>query len=298
LDERIFTDEHGVDVFFRRWSIDDPRAVVVILHGASEHSGRYARFAEALNAHGCAAYAIDHRGHGETSAVTGVGLIGAGGGQAVIDDVHELVKIAESEHIDTPIVLFGHSLGSIIGLGYLTQHSVGLRAGVLSGFATPLGEEAAGLRGLFQGMVDAGQADDPVDILGSFNAAFEPARTPFDWLSRDEAEVDAYVADPYCGDAHKLTYGYFAALFNAAGDSIEPKALAEIACPVLLITGDQDAAAGMGANATALETALRDVGVDVTSLLYEGARHELLNETNRDEVTDDVIGWIGDHLPA
>ena len=286
-----FTDRHGVEVFTREWEHADPAASVLIAHGASEHSGRYDRFGRALVDAGFAAYALDHRGHGRTADSTGVGRMGEPGGMAVIDDLDELADRALAAHSGRPVVLFGHSLGSMISLAYATHHADRLAGLILCGFAAPM-NDLAGVRDLFQGAVDAGMAEEPIDLLAGINEPFEPARTKFDWLSRDEAEVDAYLADPLCGDDHPLTYGFVLGLFDVVAPAIEPDALARISCPVWLIAGDQDPAAGNGENVRVLEERMRAAGVTVTSRLYEGARHELLNETNRDEVTADLVAWL------
>lgn len=289
MQERTFVDAYGVEIFSRWWMIDAPRAVVLIAHGASEHSGRYDRFARALNAAGYAAVAIDHRGQGRTSAVTGVGVLGEGGGAAVVTDLVELGAAAVAEAGGAPLVLFGHSLGSLIALGYLADHSDALAAAVLCGFPIdPAG--TAVMAELLQGAVEAGMGDAPMDALSANNEPFEPARTPFDWLSRDAAEVDAYLADPYCGDQHPLTYGYFAGIAGVVAPAAE--AIDRIGCPVHVIAGDQDPAAGMGAHPRALADLFTAAGVDTTLRLYEDARHELLNETNRDEVTADLVTWL------
>ena len=294
MDERTFVDTHGVEVGSRWWATDAPRGLVVISHGASEHSGRYDRFARALNAAGFAAVAIDHRGHGGTGAVTGKGVMGPGGGPAVIDDLHELRAAAQaSVGADVPVFMFGHSLGALIALPYLTQHSAGLAGGVLCGFPADV-NEVASLAGLLQGFADAGMRDEPaVDLLRDNNKPFEPARTPFDWLSRDPDEVDRYIADPLCGDDNPLTYGYLIDLFGVVAPAREQ--LASIACPVLVIAGARDAAGAMGAHPTALAGALTAAGTEVDFTLYEDARHELLNETNRDAVTSDVVAWLDAH---
>jgi alpha-beta hydrolase superfamily lysophospholipase len=269
--------------------VDAPRAVVLIAHGASEHSGRYDRFARALNDEGYAAVAIDHRGQGGTSEATGVGVLGPGGGAAVITDLVELGTWARDEAGGVPLVLFGHSLGALIGLGYLAEHSATVAAAVLCGFPIdPAG--AVVMAELLQGAVDAGMGDDPMDALSANNEPFEPARTPFDWLSRDPAEVDAYLADPYCGDAHPLSYSYFAGIAGVLAPALG--ALDAIGCPVHVIAGDRDPAAGMGAHPAALVDALVGAGVDATLRLYPEARHELLNETNRDEVTAHLVAWL------
>jgi alpha-beta hydrolase superfamily lysophospholipase len=295
MHEQTMIDSHGVEVFSRWWPIDSPTGVVIIAHGASEHSGRYGRFASALNDAGFAAVAIDHRGHGRTGKSPGPARMGAGGGQAVIDDLHELRGLVESS-IDTgtPVFFFGHSMGSLIGLAYLTQHADGLAGGVLCGFAADVGNAGA-LASLLEGFAEAGMRDEPAaDLLASNNTPFEPARTPFDWLSRDPEEVDRYIADPFCGDGNPLTYGYLIDLLGVVAPATEH--LAAISCPVLVIAGDQDPAAAMGANATLLADALAADGVAADVTVYEGARHELLNETNRDEVTGDIVDWLRSHL--
>jgi alpha-beta hydrolase superfamily lysophospholipase len=283
-------DAHGVEVFTQWWPADDPRGLVVISHGASEHSGRYERFAHALNTAGFAAVAPDHRGHGRTAAATGRGLMGPGGGQALVDDLHELRDAASaSVGADTPIYLFGHSMGALIALAYLTQHAAGLAGGILCGFPADVGDTAP-ITALL-GDVDAATRDQPITgLLASNNAPFEPARTAFDWLSRDPDEVDRYIADPMCGDDNPLTYGYLIDLFGIVTPARDH--LAAISCPILVIAGDHDPAAGMGAYATGLATALATAHVTVETILYEGARHELLNETNRDDVTADIVDWL------
>ena len=292
MDERTFVDAHGVEIFTRCWTIDDPRAFVLIAHGASEHSGRYDRFARALNVAGFAAVALDHRGHGRTGAGTGAGVMGLGGGRAVIDDLHELRTAAQS-HIgrDVPVFLFGHSMGSLIALAYLTHHADGLAGSVLCGVPVNV-DDAASIATMLEAAAAGGMRDEPVGDLSN-SAPSESARTPFDWLSRDPDEVDRYIADPMCGDDNPLTYGYLIDLFEVISPARDQ--LASIPCPVFVIAGDHDPAAGMGTHATTLADALTEAGVDVDVALYEGARHELLNETNRDQVTSDIIRWLGAH---
>jgi alpha-beta hydrolase superfamily lysophospholipase len=291
VEERTFVDAHGIDVFSRWWPTDDPRGVVLVSHGASEHSGRYDRFARALNDAGFAVVALDHRGHGRTAPSTAPGVMGPGGGNAVVDDLHELGGAAASRFgPDVPVHLFGHSMGSVVALAYLTRHADRLAAAVLCGFPINV-DDAASLGSALEGLADAGMRDEPAaNLLSDNNAPFEPARTPYDWLSRDPDEVDRYVADPMCGDDNPLTYGYLIDLFEVVAPAGER--LRSISCPVLVIAGDQDPAAGMGDHPKALARALADAGVDVDLALYDGARHELLNETNRDEVTADVIDWL------
>ena len=292
MEERTFVDAHGVDVSTRWWTIDNPRALVLISHGASEHSARYDRFARALNGAEFAAVALDHRGHGRTGSVTGAGIMGPGGGDAVIDDLYELRAAAQSNvGSDVPVFLFGHSLGALVALAYLTRHADGLAGSVLC--AVPVNvDDTATIATMLEAAASGGLRDEPVAILSN-NAQPESARTPFDWLSRDPDEVDRYIADPLCGDDNPLTYGYLIDLFDVVAPARAE--LASITCPVFVIAGDQDPAAGMGAHAITLTDALKSAGVDADLTLYEGARHELLNETNRDQVTGDIIHWLQSH---
>jgi alpha-beta hydrolase superfamily lysophospholipase len=295
-DERTFVDAHGVEVFSRWWLVDAPRGIVLIAHGASEHSGRYERFARALNDAGFAAVALDHRGHGRTAVATGAGIMGPGGGRAVVDDLDALrASVTSIAGATVPVFLFGHSMGSLVALGYLAQHADGLAGSILCGVAANV-DDAPSVGALLAGFADAGLRDQPVEhLLGDNNTPFEPARTGYDWLSRDPDEVDRYIADPMCGDDNPLTYGYLIDLFEVVAPARD--LLGTITHPVLVIAGDQDPAAAMGAHATTLADALRASGVATDLRLYEGARHELLNETNRDEVTADIVEWLQSHAP-
>ena len=218
--------------------------------------------------------------------------MGPPGKQALVEDLDQLVDMAVSEERSAPIVAFGHSMGSMITLAYAVEHADRLAAVVLSGFPMSVQGAAAMLANFESAKAAVPSLDTPIDALAELNTPFEPARTPFDWLSRDSDEVDKYVADPMCGSDNALTLGFILDFVGLAIDAVAPEALARISCAVLLITGAQDPAAQMGANADELEKALQTAGVDATSIVYADARHELLNETNREEVTADVIDWL------
>jgi alpha-beta hydrolase superfamily lysophospholipase len=246
-----------------------------------EHAARYRRLAEALVGAGYVVYANDHRGHGATAgSAENHGDLGPGGWSGLVSDLGELGTVARREHPGVPLVLVGHSMGSFAVQGYLLDHSADVDAAVLSG-TTAIDIVAPGI--------------DPtkeVD-LSAFNAAFEPARTEYDWLSRDPAEVDAYVADAACGFG--LNPQATASMLDGLADTGDPARLAGIRpeLPIYLLSGDADPLAGGGALIELVADRYRQAGVkDVTVALYPGARHEVFNETNRDEITANLIEWL------
>ena len=277
------TSADGEEVFVYRWSGDrQPRAVVQIAHGMGEHAARYARLAEALVGEGYVVYANDHRGHGRTAGTADRhGDLGAGGWNGLIDDISAVTSRARQEHPGLPLVLLGHSMGSFALQQYLLDRSGDIDAAVLSG-TTAVDVIAPG--------IDTSQPAD----LSAFNAPFEPARTEYDWLSRDTAEVDAYVADPACGFG--VNPAGMAQMMEGAAALADPDRLAAIRSdlPIYVFSGDADPLAGGGPLVEMVGDRYRMAGVkDVTVRLYPAARHETLNETNRDEVTADLITWLG-----
>ncbi len=261
----------------------EPRGLVQIAHGLAEHAARYERFTTALNGAGFLAFATDHRGHGRTGADR-LGDFGAAGFDGLIADVAQCGASIAAEHPDLPMYLIGHSMGSFAAQAVITDHSDRYAGVVLSG-STVLDVLAAGMA----------ESEGPVG-LEAFNIGFEH-RTGYEWLSRDEAEVDAYVADPWCG--FDLPDEAVPSLFAPAARLADPSVLAGIRSdlPILIASGSDDPLAGGGQLVELLGQRYRDAGVtDVTVTVYPGARHEILNETNRDEVTADIIGWLSRHV--
>jgi alpha-beta hydrolase superfamily lysophospholipase len=298
-DVHVFQSAGGVHVTYRRWLPDgDVRGTIQLLHGASEHSGRYHRLAGALTARGLAVHAMDLRGHGRTAEGTGTGRLGEPGFEGVLDDVQGLHLVAAEQHPGVPRLLLGHSMGSIIALAAAERDGGDLAGLALSG---PLGvnPQLADTVSQLEVALANGMADQALDALGGFNAAFQPARTPYDWLSRDDAEVDAYLADPLAGDEMPLTYGYAAAVFGASLRAASPEGVAGLpdGLPVLLLSGSRDPVGGAEAGqVTALADLLRDRGLPVEQHVYPDARHEVFNETNRDEVVADLMEWVEQRL--
>ncbi|SDS29470.1 Lysophospholipase, alpha-beta hydrolase superfamily [Nocardioides scoriae] len=272
----------GVTVQAYRWDPEgEPTAVVRLTHGMGEHALRYGHLAGQLTARGWVVYAQDHRGHGATARRAGTepGVIGADGWTELVEDVGRLGALARDAHPGLPHVLLGHSMGSFATQQFLLGHADDVDAVVLTGTAAiDLLEPALDL-------------DAPID-LSAFNAPFAPARTDYDWLSRDEAQVDAYVADPLCGFGLDGAGGK--QMFVAARPLADAEVLDALpdGLPVLVAVGTHDPVGGDLALVNALVSRYTAAGLDVTLLTYDGARHEVFNETNRDEVEADVVGWI------
>jgi alpha-beta hydrolase superfamily lysophospholipase len=291
----FFTDSDGVEVAFYRWMPStNPKAIVLIAHGASEHGARYDRFASFLAGHGFAVFAQDHRGHGNTAKATGVGILGPNGWKGAIEDEHEINALARAAVPDVPVVLFAHSMGSFLAQQYLQTYSGEVDAAVLSGSSGGMGDVKGTVELLDAIIPDAG-ADSPSPGFATFNEQFAPTRTEFDWLSRDPAEVDKYIADPLCGDDVPLTLGFARSMLGDLAEVWDPANEAKIRkdLPLLFITGEMDPVSQNASTVRLLEQRYRDHGMtEITALYYPDARHELLNEINRDEVQNDVLEWI------
>jgi alpha-beta hydrolase superfamily lysophospholipase len=264
-----------------RWPAtrDNAVGIVQVSHGMGEHALRYARVAEFLGAAGYHVYANDHRGHGRTAGgADHHGDLGRGGWNALVDEMAALTKHARTAEKGLPLVLLGHSMGSFAAQQYLLDYSELIDGAILSG--SRVADTIA---------IDSSRRGD----LTSLNAEFEPARTPFDWLSRDNAEVDKYIADPRCG------FGLNAEGMRAMAESTRRTAdLAELArirkdLPIYIFAGEEDPVNQHLAALRPLAARYRAAGIkDVVEKYYPGGRHEMLNEINRDEVFDDVLNWL------
>ncbi len=289
----------GTPLHIYHWHTDTPpRALLMIAHGMAEHAARYARLAEHLVHQGYEVYALDQRGHGRTAEHGMLGLYAdRDGWSKVVDDLATLNHHIRHEHPRLPIFLLGHSMGSYIGMAYLMQHSCSLHGAILSGSNyQPLGlYKAAGLIARFERWrLGPHGRSRLIDFLsfGSFNKAFKPNRTGFDWLSRDPQEVDKYVDDPLCGFV--CTTQLWCDLMHGLQQITPVRNLAQIdsALPLLVVGGDRDPVSD-GKRLGDLAGALRSAGLqDVELKIYPEARHEVLNESNRDEVTHYLCDWL------
>ncbi len=300
------TDGTPVHVF--RWLPEadaTPKAVVQIAHGMAEHAARYARFAEVLATAGYAVYASDHRGHGQTAGdLARAGFFAdTNGWSTVVEDLYAVTRTIRQEQPGLPIFLFGHSMGSMLSRTYAIRHGGELEGLILSGtggdpgMLGKVGQVVAAVEAKVRGKRTPSPLLDKLSF-GNFNKPFEPARTPFEWLSRDPAEVDAYIADPWCGFV--CTAGMFQDLLGGIALINSDSQVARIpqGLPIYVFSGAEDPVGDKTKGVQQVVNQFRRLGIkDVVVRYYLGARHEVLNETNRDEVMADVVDWLDNHLP-
>jgi alpha-beta hydrolase superfamily lysophospholipase len=258
----------------------EARANVVVAHGAGEHARRYDEFADALARRDLAVWALDHRGHGESARPDTLGDFGEAGWEGLVADLNQLTSHACDRHPGAPTILFGHSMGSLAAQQIMVERSRTLDGVILSGTTC------------FDALAEAAAEGG----LAAFNAPFEAAgegRTGFEWLSRDTARVDTYVADPLCG--FDPSPAALEGMFAAAARLAYPETLRRIRndLPVLVVAGDADPLNAGWTLIDLLVERLRAAGLTALEVRRRAdGRHEPLNETDRDEVTRELLDWI------
>jgi alpha-beta hydrolase superfamily lysophospholipase len=272
--------------------------VVQLLHGLGEHLGRYQRFATACCDRGFAVIGHDHRGHGPGCDPQDLGhFADRNGWDKVVNDAIAVQRCARKTWPDIPIVLLGHSMGSFIAQSVAAREPDAIKALILSASTFSPRMQVLSGRLLARLIISRSGGRGKSPLLnrlgfGSFNQRFAPARTDFDWLSRDAAEVDQYIADPYCGMplSNRLWYDLLGGLLEVT--SFRTLRRIPTALPILITGGENDPVGGRRGQGM-LASAYRSTGhLDVTLKLYPDGRHEMLNEMNRDEFTRDLLHWI------
>jgi alpha-beta hydrolase superfamily lysophospholipase len=310
MQERHFRwmDSEGVELYIYVWFPDpevSAKAVVQISHGMAETAVRYQRVASVLTSQGYIVYASDHRGHGRTAgSPEKVGLFDRDSFNRMCENMADVTNLIREHHPELPIFLLGHSLGSFLSQQYMYKHAEKVNGIILSGSNGKLG--ASLLFGAWLAAIEAKLKGEQYRsklmnglIFGAYNKAFRPNRTEFDWLSRDTAEVDAYIHDPFCGTV--FAAGYYRDFLMGLIEIHRLENMQKIpkSLPVYLFSGDQDPVGLMGKGFRQLLQMYQDLGLtQVSSKLYSGGRHEMLNETNRDEVMGDLLAWLDAQVEA
>ena len=283
--------------------VGQPKAVVQIVHGVAEHIGRYDRTARFLCDHGYLVCGADHLGHGRTAQQDGsLGYFAPRDGwKLVTDDVRRLRLLQGEKYPGIPYFMLGHSMGSFLTRTYLCRFPGEISGAVLSG----TGQEpaiATALGGLIARCIRRSKGDHYISplihslSLGSYNRKFKPNRTSSDWISRDEAAVDAYLSDPLC--SFQPSVGMFIDMLDGLRYIASPKSLKRMDpdTPVYFFSGEQDPVGGMGKQVKKVYGWFYAHGVkDLSLKLYPGGRHEMFNELNRQQVLDDLLQWLDRH---
>jgi len=299
-DDFQFVSKDGLQIHCYHWpTTAEPKAIVQIAHGMAEHGARYARFAAVLNKSGYAVYANDHRGHGK-SVPEGRApghMADEDGWNKAVEDIFFLNQEITARHPGVPVILFGHSMGSFMVQQYMAEHGdtvVGVALSATNGPPGALGKIGQAVTRLEKLRLGA-EGHSPVMsgmTFKAFNKAFKPNRTESDWLSRDEAEVDKYVADPLCG--FECSVATWIRMLDALTRVASDAALSTVNkdMPIHVMSGAADP---VGENTKGVKRLLDAYDAarftNVSHKFYEDARHEILNEINRDEVTADFIRW-------
>ncbi|AQS53513.1 2-succinyl-6-hydroxy-2,4-cyclohexadiene-1-carboxylate synthase [Jeotgalibaca dankookensis] len=298
-----FISRDGTEIVVYKWLPKKDikvKGIVQISHGMAETARRYHRFAKELNANGFIVYANDHRGHGQSAeSIKNLGYLGAEDGfRLLVEDIARLSDLIKETYPDLPVYMFSHSMGSFAAQRFIMDYPNKIEGLILSGSngrqgaLLGVGKGLAKLESSVRGKKAKSKLLDKL-IFGTYNKKFEPKRTGSEWLTRDKDELDKYIENPYCGGVFPASFFYY---FIDTLQYIEdennfkkiPKQL-----PILIISGDQDPVGDFGKGVKKLYKRYEEVGVkDLSTKLYEGARHELLNEINRDEVTADIVEWL------
>ncbi|MEE0511234.1 MAG: alpha/beta fold hydrolase [Peptococcaceae bacterium] len=294
--------DHRTTIHYHAWLPETtPRAVLVLFHGMLEYSGRYEPFANALNAQGIAVYAQDHLGHGESvhPASQHGHFADTNGNRFVINDCLHMLSIAHAAHPQAPLFLMGHSMGSFLARQLRHQFSLPALSGVIlmgSGKQPRLAVKAA------QAFTAAIAKQAGIEhkspllfklILGGNNRRCHPRRNSYDWLSRDPDRTDAFASDKRnCDNFTAQAYNDMLTGMLTNYDARRTSTI-DTSVPLLILSGDADPIGEYGKGIIRLRDDFLALGCnDVRVILYPGARHELLNEINRDQVTRDILDWL------
>lgn len=299
----FFQMDDGVKIAFYCWLPEtEPRAVLQIAHGMAEYAERYGHFAEFLCENGIAVYANDHRGHGKTAgSPEHLGYFSDEHGWVkVVTDMRSLTKIIQQDYPQTPVFLMGHSMGSFLARTYITLYD-DIQGVILSGtgaqpqLLVKFARVLAGLHVRIKGAKIASPFFDNM-VMAPLNKKFETEGKNA-WLTRDKSVVEAYNKDPYCGFV--CSYGFFRDFFYGLDyiSNKEHNQWIRFTLPIYIISGAYDPVGDFGKGPEKVAALYRGLQIeDVHIDLYEGARHELINEINREQVFRDILDWLNEHI--
>lgn len=279
---------------------DSVACVVQVVHGMAEYAERYEEFARFMTDRGIVVTGEDHLGHGGSAGEKGQYgyFCEQDPATVLVRDVHRLKKMTQELYPDVPYVILGHSMGSFITRNYMCRYGTGIAAAVVMGTGMQpmavlkLSKALAQVQKIFCGSHHVSKLIDKL-AFGSYNKRVGNVRTPFDWLSRDAERVDRYIADPMCGFV--FTVNGFGTLFELIARLYRRENLKQIPgnLPVYMVSGTGDPVGSYGKGVRKAYDTLKEAGLENIELkLYEGGRHELINETNRAEVMQDIYGWL------
>ena len=298
MEELVFNNARGIDVYYLKWAAETPKAAVVISHGMAEHPERYDDLANYLTANNLTVYAINQVGHGKHAEK--LGHMDNGDFDQCVDNLNELVELAKKE-TSLPVFLLGHSMGSFISQLYVERYH-NLQGLILSGSSASslimkMGATIA--RVVYAFGKDKSKPSPFMDKMsfGSYNGKIKPARTKFDWLTHDEAIVDAYIADPLCGFV--CSKGFFKEMTHGLKIMNNNKEMQKISIelPILIHGGKQDPVSNYGKGLVELEKKYKKHLInDVTLILYDNDRHEIYNELDKKTVYENTLAFINKHI--
>ena len=296
--EMILAAEDGHKIYLQAWTPEgEPVGVIQLVHGLGEHIGRYERFAAAAAGRGYTVFGHDHRGHGASEGERGY-FADDNGWHKVVEDVRAVNDHIREIHATAPVVMLGHSMGSFIAQTFAMHYGARLQGLLLSGSSWPPRIQTMGGRLLAKlEALRLGKRGNSAVVnalgFGAFNRPFRPIRTEMDWLSRDEAEVDRYLADPLCGGPFTsgLWLDFLGGLYELGSDHSLARVPADL--PILISGGSADPVGGEKGMTRLAMHYMQTLHQRVKLKIYPEGRHEMLNETNREEVTADWLAWIG-----
>lgn len=280
--------------------VEKPVCILQIIHGMAEHIDRYDELARYYAKKGILVVGDDHLGHGKSVADGGTFgyFCEQDAANVLVRDEHRLKKIMQEQYPGVLYLILGHSMGSFILRNYLFRYGSGINGAIIVGTGMqPKGtvftaRAVTAIQKLFCGSKHVGRFIDKVSF-GNYNKRFQPSRTQFDWLSKEESNVDRYIADPLCGFV--FTLNGFAALFQLIDNCYDPENMESIPkqLPILMLSGAEDPVGDYGRGVEkAYQFYLKYGMQNVQIKLYENDRHELLNEADREQVYEDIYRWI------